>query len=133
MPTTITVRDEMAGGQTLNEFSLDFLTEKITVRELIRSRVFEEVADHNANAAKRTLFRGLVQPDETERELNGFRVKKARQIDWETQFQKAIEAFQKNAIFIIVDDRQVETLDDEIEIKTDTQVAFVKLTPLVGG
>ena len=45
--TTLTIRDEELAGTTIHEFSLDFLTEHITVRELIRSRVYQEVQDHN--------------------------------------------------------------------------------------
>jgi len=41
MPTTLVVRDETTGGQTTNELSLEFLTERIDVRELIRSRVYQ--------------------------------------------------------------------------------------------
>jgi hypothetical protein len=32
-----------------------------------------------------------------------------------------------------VDDRQVDTLDDEIALRPDTTVSFLKLVPLVGG
>ena len=132
MTTTLTIRDEEMSGKTLNEFSLDFLTERITVRELIRSRVFQEVKDYNAKQ-NQTEFRGLVQPTDTERTLNGFRLKKPRQIDWQEQFDKAIEAFEKNQILILVNDRQAESLEEEIQVATDTTVSFLRLTLLVGG
>lgn len=132
MATTLTIRDEEMTGKTINEFSLDFLTEHITVRELIRSRVYQEVKDHNTQQ-NQTEFRGLVQPTDAERTLNGFRLKKPRQIDWNQQFERAIEAFKKNQILIVVDDRQVESLDEQIEVKTDTKVSFLRLTLLVGG
>ncbi len=47
MAATITVRDETAGGKAINELTLDVLDERITVRELIRSRVYQEVQDYN--------------------------------------------------------------------------------------
>jgi hypothetical protein len=43
----LAIRDETAGGAVLNELTLDVLSETITVRELIRSRVYQEVQDHN--------------------------------------------------------------------------------------
>jgi len=132
MPTTLIIRDEEMTGKTVNEFSLEFLTEHITVRELIRSRVFQEVKDHNAKQ-NQTEFRGLVQPTDAERTLNGYRFKTPRRIDWQRQFEKAIEAFEKNQILILVNDRQVESLDEEIEVETDTTVSFLRLTLLVGG
>lgn len=132
MTVVLTIRDENMTGETVNEFSLDVLTEHITVRELIRSRVFQEVKDHNAKQ-NQTEFRGLVQPGDAERTLNGFRLKKPRQIDWNAQFEKAVEAFEKSQVLILVNDRQAESLDEEIEIATDTSVSFLRLTLLVGG
>ncbi len=132
MAIALTIRDEKMTGETVHEFSLDFLTEHITVRELIRSRVFQEVKDHNSKQDQ-SEFRGLVQPGDAERTLNGFRLKKPRQIDWKAQFEKAVEAFEKSQILILINDRQVESLDEEIEIATDTAVSFLRLTLLVGG
>ena len=129
--TTLTVRDETTAGETTGELVLEFLTERITVRELIRSRVYQEVKDHNT--APQGTFRGLVQPVEAERALNGFTMKQPRQVDWDAQYEKAIEAFEGHRILVLVDDRQAESLDDEIVIQPSTQVSFLKLTPLVGG
>jgi hypothetical protein len=128
----LTIRDEDMTRKTVNEFSLEFLSEHITVRELIRSRVYQEVMDHNT-AKNRTEFRGLVQPTDTEQTLNGYRLKTPRWIDWRKQFDKAIEAFEKHQVLILVNDRQVESLDEEIEVRTDTAVSFLRLTLLVGG
>lgn len=132
MVTRLLIRDEEITGRKVHELSLDFLTEHITVRELIRSRVYQEVQDHNA-ARNRTEFRGLVQPTDAERTLNGYRLKKPRAIDWRQQFDKAIEAFEKRQVLILVNERQVESLDDEIELRTSTSVSFLRLTLLVGG
>lgn len=142
MPATLTIRDQTATGATLHEQSLDFLTERITVRELIRSRVYQEVKDHNVRTAQAAqhpaTFRGLVQPTEEERVLNAPRsgprgAPSRREIDWKRQFDVALEAFERSGFMILVDERQVRRLDEEIVIRTGTQVAFVKLVPLVGG
>lgn len=130
--STLTIRDEELAGKMIHEFSLDFLTEHVTVRELIRSRVYQEVKDHNVRQ-NQTEFRGLVAPTDTERTLNGFRLKKPRQIDWKEQFDRAVEAFEKNRILILVNDQQTRSLDEEIEISTDTVVTFLRLMLLVGG
>lgn len=34
---------------------------------------------------------------------------------------------------MLVDDKQVESLDDIVTIQAETIVSFIKLTPLVGG
>lgn len=134
MSATVIVRDETATGTPVHEFPLQFSSERITVRELIRERVYQEVSEYNFRSRQEGgVFRGLVQPTATERTLNGFKVPKGRDIDWEAQFARAIDAFGRNGFFILVDDRQAETLDEEIVIGPSTQVSFMKLTPLVGG
>lgn len=131
MATTLTIRDETTAGERTHELTLDVLTERITVRELIRSRVFQEVKDHNAK--QHEVFRGLVQPEGSERALNGFLVRAGRMIDWEPQFRKAIDAFEARQILVLVNDTQATDLDAEIEVAPGTEVSFVRLVPLVGG
>ena len=131
MPATLTIRDETTAGQTLHEWSLEFLTDRVTVRELIRSRVYQEVQDYNLKQPE--VFRGLVEPTDAERTLNGFKLRKGRQIDWKQQFDKALKAFEQNRVLILIGDRQAGSLDEEIEVKPGTQVTFLRLVPLVGG
>jgi hypothetical protein len=134
MSTTLTIRDETTfslGSGDDKEFALDVPAERITVRELIRTRVYQEVRDYNLSRPE--YFRGLVQPTGAERTLNGFKVQRGRKLDPEKQFEKAIESFYRNGFLILVNDRQVEDLEEEIEIQPDTTVAFLKLVPLVGG
>ena len=107
------------------------MTETITVRELIRERVYEEVREYNASEPE--YFKGLVQPTDAEHTLNGYKIRERRKINWEAQFDLALEAFQRNGFFILVDDRQVESLDETFKLSLTTQVSFVKLVPLVGG
>jgi hypothetical protein len=56
-----------------------------------------------------------------------------RRIDPEKQFELAKRAFYTNGFLLLVDDRQVDELQEEIEIGPDTTVTFLKLVPLVGG
>lgn len=130
MPTLM-IADTSTAGNDLHTFTLDFLTERVTVREIIRSRVYEEVQLYNAKSSD--FFRGLVQPTDAEATLNGYKMHKQRQIDWEEQYVRALKAFSTNGFFILVDDRQVESLDETVELEYDTKVSFIKLVPLVGG
>jgi hypothetical protein len=131
MPASLTICDETSSGVKTNSFTLECLTERMSIRELIRSRIYQEVQEHNARGQE--VFRGLVQPTDAERVANGYRVKKARRIDWEEQFARALDAFGRNGFFVLVDDRQAESLDEEFLVTADTEVSFVKLLPLVGG
>ncbi|MFD0735351.1 hypothetical protein [Planotetraspora mira] len=127
----VTLRDETATGRPLEEFTLPDLPDRITARELVRLRVREDVARHNATPSTR--FNGLVMPDDAEAELNGYRMRTARRIDWERQADIAEKAFQRNGFILLADDRQIEDLDEQIDLTTDPVISFVKLVPLVGG
>jgi hypothetical protein len=131
MPATLTIRDETLNGESLSEWALEVLTERLTVRELIRSRVYQEVQDHNRKRGEE--FRGLIQPEGAEKTLNGWKLRKPREIDWNKQFDRGVEAFEKNQVLILVNDRQAESLDEEIEVGPGTRVTFLRLMPLVGG
>lgn len=131
MTATLTIRDEALSGQVLSEITLDFFTEHVTVRDLICRRIREEVRRYNL--ARPQFFRSLVQPAEAEATLNGYRLRKGRTVDAEAQCGQALKAFKQNGFFILVDNRQMEDLDEIIELKVETKVSFLKLTPLVGG
>ena len=131
MPATLTIHDETTSGQKTNSFTLECLTERMTVRELIRARIYQEVQDYNLKEPE--YFRGLVQPTEAEKALNGYKLRNKRKIDWQDQYQRAIEAFGRNGFFVLVGDKQAESLDQEFDVKVDTEVSFVRLMPLIGG
>jgi hypothetical protein len=131
MPATLTIHDETSSGQKTHSFTLECLTERMTVRELIRARIYQEVQDYNTREPE--YFRGLVEPTQAERTLNGYRLRERRKLDWQEQFRRAIEAFERNGFFVLVGHRQAESLDEEFEVKVDTEVSFVKLVALVGG
>ncbi|MHC4528661.1 MAG: hypothetical protein ACYS29_12360 [Planctomycetota bacterium] len=131
MVTQVLIRDETTAGQITGEQVVEFLTERITVRELIRGRVYQEVQHYNRRQPE--YFRGLVQPSEAEKTLNGYKLAKRRQIDWKKQFDMAVEAFEKNGFLILIDDFQPKALDEEVTLKPNAAVSFVKLVPLVGG
>ena len=131
MPATITMYDESTTGTKTQVLTLESLQARVSVRELIRMRVYQEVQDYNR--AKPETIRSLVQPTDAERTLNGFKLKQRREIDWEAQYKKATTAFEANGFLVLVDNKQAENLDETIELGAETAVSFVKLVPLVGG
>ena len=133
MSATLTIRDEMTFSFNADgrEFTISLPSEVVTARELIRERVRQEVEDYNARQPE--YFRGLVQPTDAERTLNGFKLRKLRLLDWREQYDRAVEAFHRNGFILLADDRQVEDIDALIEVRPQTTVTFLKLIPLVGG
>ncbi|MBX9397080.1 hypothetical protein K4749_26660 [Streptomyces sp. TRM72054] len=127
----VTFVDETTTGDRGAGWELEVAEERLTVGELIRRRVFQEVAEYNARTPG--VFQGLVQPSDTERVLNGYALRTARRIDPEAQTELALKAFAGNGFLVLVGDRQVTDVDEEIELAFGTEVTFLKLVPLVGG
>lgn len=133
MLTFLNVHDQSTAslGKTEHTFRVRVAGESISVRELIRSRVYQEVEEFNTRQPE--VFRLLVQPGDAEQTRNGYRMRQPRRIDAQDQFDQALDAFDRNGFVVLVDDRQVEQLDSNIKLRPDTLVTFLKLVPLVGG
>ena len=127
----ILIKDETVGGETNNSFSFETTKTVSTVQELIKLRIFNEVENFNQRLPE--YFRSLVQPTEAEVTLNGYKMVEKRKIDPEKQYYLALDAFKKNGYFLIINNKQVESLDQEIKIQDNMELQFIKLTPLVGG
>jgi hypothetical protein len=130
---TVTFRDETATGKSLRSFDVPDVPDSITVRDLVRLRVREEVARYNA--APSPHFGGLVRPEDADADAEGtgYRLRAPRRLDWEAQADVACRSFERNGFFVLVADRQVESLDDVVDLTAASDVAFVRLVPLVGG
>ena len=127
----ILISDELLNGTITNQFEIELSVNEITAQELIELRVHNEVDSYNK---KQTMYyKGLVDPSDAEKTLNGFKMKNQQNIDAEKQVYIALNAFQKNGFFILVDDKQIEELEQRIVLHETSKVSFVKLTPLVGG
>ena len=133
MLTELLIRDETTAslGKPEHTFTVHVSGETISLRELIRLRVTQEVEDFNSRQP--AVFRMLVQPNEAEKTLNGFKFHKPRPVNLITQYEKAIEAFEGNGFIVLVDDYQIESLETEIVFQPETSITFLKLVPLVGG
>lgn len=127
----VIIKDETFTGDILNEIEIAVEKELVTVADIISARVNAEVERYNSKSHE--FFRGLIQPTNTEKTLNGFKMKKKRKIDPEKQVYVALDAFQKNGYFVLIDNQQAESLEQEVLLTADTTVSFIKLTPLVGG
>ena len=125
------IKDETFTGDILNQIEIEVANELTTVKDIIAGRVTAEVERYNNKATE--FFQGLIQPTDTEKALNGFKLKKKRLIDAEKQVYVALNQFQNNGYFVLIDDVQAESLDQEVLVGKDTQVSFIKLTALVGG
>lgn len=124
----IEILDKTIPGDISNSFKIE-LEEITTSQEIISVRVKEEIKNYTKKASDK--LQVLVRPLAKETVLNGLKNKK--EIDVEKQIYVALEAFQKNGFFILVDDQQVSELDQKIQLKESSSISFIKLTQLVGG
>jgi hypothetical protein len=114
----------------------------ITVRELIGVRVdleLEAHRDREADVRSRTM-QGI---SGRELQLNG--AQKAlrpslflgcgagKSLARDQLIEAAEQGFLRNRFFILLDDRQAENLDDELQLDQTGNVTFLQLTPLQGG
>jgi hypothetical protein len=130
MSVTFDILDETTSGERRGAGTFACESDATTLRELIRLRIQQEVDRFNHSDSR--VFQGLIQPQETERILNGERPSH-RFLDWEKQYASAIGAFRGNGFLVLVDDRQITELDETIRLQPQTKVTFLKLVPLIGG
>lgn len=131
MPAVLKIVDRIPGHGHRAGPELTLASERITAGELIHRRVEAEVEAFNASA--NDVFQGLVEPTESEQALNGYRMKKGRKLDVETQVNVALGAFQSNGFVLLFNDRQIEDPDEMLTIAPGSEAVFIKIVPLVGG
>ncbi len=130
---TISVRDEHFPSKAVTEMLLQLSSNTLTAADLISERVRAELDErHSSQLDGGHQF--LVQPEADEVRLNGKKDgRTARAADPDVCVAKALEGFENNAFILLVDDKQIETLEEPIDISENSVVTFLKLTPLVGG
>jgi hypothetical protein len=131
MSAALQIRDETTRGEVVARLTLVLPSDRVTAREIIERRVRAEVDAFNRQ--QENVFHGLVQPSETECVLNGYRMREHRRLDADVQVARACEAFLANGFFMLVGDRQIEALEEEVVVLPGTSVSFIKLLALVGG
>jgi hypothetical protein len=129
MAVALRIVDQTLGVPRHVSRELQLVSERITLRELLKRRIEEEVAELNAGQNE---TQPLIVPTEQERQLNGTGSRR-QPIDPEKQLAAAVKAFERRRIVVIVDDRRVLDLDQPIVVTPDMEVRFLKLVPLVGG
>lgn len=130
MPIAVSAWSETTAGERGAPMTLDFLTERVIARELIRAHVYETAAEHNARLPRRA---DGAEPGATERALNGEHRGPHAPLDWRARYARAAAAFERNGFLLLADGRQLCDLEETAELRAGSEVVFLKLVPLVGG
>lgn len=131
-----------AGTDRRPALELKLVSERITPREIIERRVASEVEALNSRKLAHAAGQGgtrsfLIDVEATSPEaiLNisprGRRTPVLARVEQEAA--RAFQAFEKQRFIMLLDDKQIDGLDDEVTVGAESQIAFLYLTPLKGG
>lgn len=127
----IKINDEDVRGECYHSFRLPTDADKLTVRDLIKLRIETEVKGFNIR--RPLCFYSLVQPEGAENTPKGYRLKTHRDIDWESQYKIALEAFENKSFLINLAGKDFQSLDDVIDTPDSIEINFVKFNEIIGG
>lgn len=141
MPALLKLLDEDFGAGRPGQRAagtLRLASQQVCARTIIAERVAQEVALLNQKPAGLSLGRSFIicaAPDSAEAQLNPKLAKSPtrRQFDVGAETAKALAAFDLRRFILLVDDRQLDGLDDQIGITEGSEVLFLHLSPLKGG
>jgi hypothetical protein len=121
----INVKEEGFISKLLDPLKIEISLKPITIKELIVLKVtdeFEKICSKDFTLSQK----GQSQTQEKTKN-------RSKNMDLEQNVYRALEGFQKNVFFILINDNQAENLNDKIIIQENTTITFIKLMPLVGG
>ena len=78
---TLSIKDENFSGKVLGEVFIGFNTETVTIQDIIEMRVRKEVENYNNKMPE--YFNGLIEPNDAEKTINGYKLKSKKPIDAE--------------------------------------------------
>jgi hypothetical protein len=125
----ILLRDVSRAGHELGRTTLTDLPRRLSLRELVETRVRGEVAAYNADPGP--LYVGVVQPEDAIRSSDGHRMRRPRQLDAD-RFVLAVEqAADAGLLRFRVGTEVVTGLDTEVDLEAHDELVVVLERPLV--
>lgn len=131
MSVSLPIQDQIDLGKVVSSRVLKFPVNRVTVKELIETRVSQEIESFMEQSSQP--FLNIIKPGSIEGSLNNSKYKKKVNFDIKAQQNIAINAFENNGYFILFNDRQLTELEDIVHITPNSKVVFFKLTAIVGG
>ena len=109
----------------------------LRLRDLIRSIVTNEVDAFKARQEQRKLAQ-VMSKQKIEQEAQKGKVDPGEKdfqqsVDTEDAVTVALQAFEDGLYYVFIDDVQQTRLDDEVFLKNNSRVVFLRLTALAGG
>ena len=137
----ITIAEEVIGQGIMDTIEVNLPMDKLTVKDIITAKV--EVTVNSINKDPSVVKSNHHFSSDEEKRLNQQLLEKkdkelkkrieSLKLDAEKETYVALEAFQNNMFFIIIDEKQYSDLEEQVVITHKSQVKFIKLTQLQGG
>lgn len=123
------VRDVSRAGHELGRRLLTGVPERLTVRELLAHRVRADVAAYNAEVGP--VYRGLVQPADSIRHSDGFRMRRPRPQDADVYVAAVEEAVDADLLAVRLGPRLATDLDARLDLGGHDEAVVVLERPVV--
>ncbi len=108
------------------------------LRDVIAAIVRDQVQQFQERQSQRQFLRVLTERDiaaqaeQGKIEAGGSEIP-PQPVDPAAAVETALVAFQDGLYLVVVDEQQIQTLDERVAIRHDSQITFVRLTLLAGG
>jgi hypothetical protein len=119
--------------------SLRLASERVTAREIIRSRVTAEVEEFSRPRRTQGPTRSFIvdvesnSPEAKLNSLDSARSNARKLFDLEHEIDRAVTGFTQRRFIMLLDDRQIDDLDAPVGLRPESEVVFIYLKPLKGG
>jgi hypothetical protein len=144
MQTTLTLKLEARQIGRKNalvpswNLELTDLPNPLTLKTLLERIVRSEVEKYNQRQSDAKFVRALTQTDlesaaETGKISLGGRETEAQHADASEAIKTAMLAFKDGLYYVFLNDEQLESLDEKIEVKSGMSLLFLRLVALAGG
>jgi len=125
------IHDEDVRGNRSHTIRVINESNTLTVRGIIELRIENEISRFNLQ--RPVCFFSFVQPNDSEITPRGYRLREHRKIDWQAQFQAAVEAFEKKSFIINANGKDVVSLDEVVNIDDNTEIVMIRFMEIVAG
>jgi hypothetical protein len=137
--STLTISGKVMGKTQplFTNWQLSIPAGRLTLQELLMQIVQSEVTEFQERQSQRRLTRILSATDidlgmsRGKIESGGSELDQA--VDVEGAIEAALQAFQDGFYIVFINEQQQENLADLVEVGLNSELLFLRLTPLVGG
>jgi hypothetical protein len=136
---TLTISGKVLGkSQNLfTSWQMDLPAQSSTLAELLAQIVTTEVSAFQTRQADRRLTKVLglvdIEAGVAVGKISSGGSELDQVVDVQGAIETALQAFKDGFYLVFIDDRQQEDLTAVVNLKTNSELLFLRLTPLVGG